>query len=120
MSKMETVQEQTFQTQKELDDLNIDILKELDIADKEINTVEKIYEDVKKLLFVLNTLVDQGNTVVIIEHNLDVIKSSDWIIDLGPDGGDEGGNIIAMGTPESITKNINSYTGQFLKKYLNN
>ena len=78
------------------------------------------FEDVKKLLFVLNTLVDQGNTVVVIEHNLDIIKSSDFIIDLGPDGGDKGGNIIAMGSPEVIIKTKESYTGQFLKKYLTN
>jgi excinuclease ABC subunit A len=78
------------------------------------------FEDVKKLLYVINTLVDQGNTVIVIEHNLDVIKSSDWIIDLGPDGGDNGGNIIAEGTPEEITKNNNSYTGKYLNKYINN
>ena len=78
------------------------------------------FEDVKKLLFVLNTLVDQGNTVVVIEHNLDIIKSSDWIIDLGPEGGENGGNIIAEGVPEEIINNKNSYTGEFLKKYINN
>jgi excinuclease ABC subunit A len=78
------------------------------------------FEDVKKLLYVLNTLVDQGNTVIVIEHNLDVIKSADWIIDLGPEGGEKGGKIIAEGTPESISKNKGSYTGQFLSKYLNN
>ena len=77
------------------------------------------FEDVKKLLFVLNTLVDQGNTVIVIEHNLDIIKSSDWIIDLGPEGGDNGGKIIAEGTPENITMNKNSYTAEFLKKYIN-
>ena len=77
------------------------------------------FEDVKKLLYVLNTLVYQGNTVIVIEHNLDVIKSSDWIIDLGPEGGDKGGNIIAEGPPEKIINNKNSYTGQFLKKYIN-
>ena len=78
------------------------------------------FEDVKKLLSVLNKLVDQGNTVVVIEHNLDIIKSSDWIIDLGPEGGDNGGNIIAEGVPEEIINNKNSYTGKFLKKYINN
>ena len=75
------------------------------------------FEDVKKLLNVLNTLVDNGNTVIVIEHNLDVIKCSDWIIDLGPEGGDNGGKIIAEGTPESLSKHKNSYTGLYLKKY---
>ena len=72
------------------------------------------------MLSVLNKLVDQGNTVVVIEHNLDIIKSSDWIIDLGPEGGENGGNIIAEGLPEEIINNKNSYTGKFLKKYINN
>jgi excinuclease ABC subunit A len=60
-------------------------------------------------------LVDKGNTVVVIEHNLDVIKTADWVIDLGPDGGDEGGEIVAEGTPEEIAKNLRSYTGEYLK-----
>ena len=68
----------------------------------------------------MQKLVDRGNTVIIIEHNIDVIKSSDWIIDLGPEGGDEGGNIIAEGTPEMIMKINNSYTGKFLKAEINN
>jgi excinuclease ABC subunit A len=76
------------------------------------------FEDVKKLLHVLNTLVDQGNTVIIIEHNLDVIKSSDWIIDLGPEGGDKGGKIIVEGTLKDVVKNKNSHTAKFLKKYI--
>jgi excinuclease ABC subunit A len=67
---------------------------------------------------VLNQLVDAGNTVIVIEHNLDVIKTADYIIDLGPEGGDEGGYIIGCGTPEEITKISNSYTGQFLSKKL--
>ena len=75
--------------------------------------------DVRKLLEVLNSLVDQGNTVVVIEHNLDVIKSADYIIDLGPEGGSGGGTIIATGTPEEVAKVKKSYTGQYLKKYLN-
>ena len=75
--------------------------------------------DVEKLIRVLNRLVDKGNTVVVIEHNLDIIKNADWIIDLGPEGGDRGGEIVAQGTPEDIMKNPNSYTGIFLKKYLN-
>ncbi len=75
--------------------------------------------DVHKLIDILNRLVDAGNTVVCIEHNLDVIKSADYIIDLGPEGGDEGGNIVSTGTPEEICKNKKSYTGMFLKKILN-
>ena len=78
------------------------------------------FEDIRILLSVLQKLVDRGNTVIIIEHNIDVIKSSDWIIDLGPEGGDEGGNIIAEGTPEMIMKINNSYTGKFLKAEINN
>ncbi len=77
------------------------------------------FEDVSKLLGVLNRLADTGNTVVVIEHNLDVIKSADWVIDLGPDGGSRGGNIVAEGTPEQVAKNKKSYTGQFLSEVLN-
>jgi len=66
----------------------------------------------------LDQLVSYGNTVIVIEHNLDVIKTADWIIDLGPDGGDKGGEIIAQGTPEELIKINNTYTGQFLKKLL--
>jgi Excinuclease ABC subunit A len=76
------------------------------------------FDDVKKLLEVLQRLVDAGNTVIVIEHNLDVIKTADWLIDLGPEGGDRGGEIIAQGTPEEVSKNSISYTGQFLKKIL--
>ena len=75
--------------------------------------------DVHKLIEVLQRLVDKGNSVVVIEHNLDVIKTADHIIDLGPDGGDEGGYIVAEGTPEEVSKNPKSYTGQYLKKVLN-
>ena len=71
-----------------------------------------------KLLTVLDRLVDGGNTVVVIEHNLDVIKRADYIIDLGPDGGDRGGMIVATGTPEEVAACPDSYTGQFLKKLL--
>ncbi|MBR2973799.1 MAG: ATP-binding cassette domain-containing protein, partial [Clostridia bacterium] len=74
--------------------------------------------DVHKLIEVLRRLVDGGNTVIVIEHNLDVIKTADYIIDLGPDGGDKGGNIVAAGTPEEVAKNKNSYTGEYLKKIL--
>ena len=77
------------------------------------------FADIQKLLDVLNKLVDQGNTVVIIEHNLDVIKTADWIIDLGPEGGDEGGRVVATGTPEEIARQATrSYTGQFLRTLL--
>ncbi len=76
------------------------------------------FDDIKKLLNILNKFVNNGNTVIVIEHNLDVIKVADWIIDLGPEGGDEGGNIVAEGTPEDIANNPASYTGQFLKKVL--
>lgn len=76
------------------------------------------FADVEKLLLVLNRLVDKGNTVVTIEHNLDVIKVSDYLLDLGPDGGDKGGHLVAKGTPEEVAKNQSSYTGQFLKKIL--
>ncbi len=75
-------------------------------------------EDIKKLLTILNRIVDNGDTVIVIEHNLDIIKVADYIIDLGPEGGDGGGKIIATGTPEEIVKVSESYTGQFLKPYL--
>lgn len=76
------------------------------------------FEDVRKLLGVLQRLVDSGNTVVVIEHNLDVIKCADWIIDLGPEGGSGGGTVIAEGTPESVAKNPKSYTAKFLSPIL--
>ncbi len=76
------------------------------------------FADIQKLLDVLHRLTDAGNTVIVIEHNLDVIKSADWIVDLGPEGGDEGGEIIATGTPESIANTAESYTGQFLQRIL--
>ena len=76
------------------------------------------FHDVHLLLKVINRLVDKGNTVVIIEHNLEVIKSADWIIDLGPEGGDQGGYVVAEGPPEEVAKNSNSYTGRFLKEIL--
>ena len=76
------------------------------------------FHDVKKLLEVLHELTDQGNTVVVIEHNLEVIKTADWIIDLGPEGGDGGGEIVAAGTPEEIVKVKRSYTGAFLAPVL--
>ena len=75
-------------------------------------------DDIRKLLDVLGRLVDRGNTVVVIEHNLDVIKTADWVIDLGPEGGEGGRLIIAEGTPEAISKNPSSFTGQYLKSYL--
>jgi excinuclease ABC subunit A len=72
------------------------------------------FEDVRRLLVVLQRLVDNGNTVLVIEHNLDVIKCSDWIIDLGPDGGDKGGSVVGCGTPQEIAKLPQSHTGRFL------
>jgi len=77
------------------------------------------YEDVKKLLDVLQRLVSIGNTVMVIEHNLEVIKCSDWVIDLGPEGGDKGGKIVASGTPEEVARKAGSFTGQYLKRVLN-
>ena len=76
------------------------------------------FADVHKLVEILRKLSDGGNTVVVIEHNLDVIKTADYIIDMGPEGGDGGGTVIAQGTPEEICKVPESYTGQFLKPYL--
>ena len=81
-------------------------------------TVGLHYDDVHKLLEVLNKLVSHGNTVVLIEHNLDIVKSSDYIIDIGPEGGVNGGNIVAKGTPEEVANNTKSYTGKYLKKVL--
>lgn len=75
-------------------------------------------EDVRNLLNVLSELVERGNTVLLIEHNLDIIKNADWVIDMGPEGGDKGGEIVAQGTPEQVAKSKKSYTGQFLKKVL--
>ncbi|NLY48433.1 MAG: excinuclease ABC subunit UvrA [Clostridiales bacterium] len=78
------------------------------------------FADVHKLIDILRRFCDSGNTVVVIEHNLDVIKTADYIIDMGPEGGDRGGTVIARGTPEEVAQNEKSYTGQYLKKYLNN
>jgi excinuclease ABC subunit A len=74
------------------------------------------FADVARLLEVLQRLVDNGNTIVVIEHNLDVIKSADWLIDLGPEGGDNGGRVLAEGAPEEVAENEQSYTGHFLKR----
>jgi excinuclease ABC subunit A len=76
------------------------------------------FEDVRKLLLVLNSLVDKGNSVIVIEHNLDVIKSADWLIDMGPEGGSRGGEVVAIGTPETVAKSKKSFTGQFLAELL--
>jgi excinuclease ABC subunit A len=78
------------------------------------------FEDVRKLLGVLERLVDSGNTVIVIEHNLDVIKNSDWVIDMGPEGGFRGGTVVAQGTPEQIAKSTSSYTGKYLAQILKN
>jgi excinuclease ABC subunit A len=77
------------------------------------------FHDVAKLLEVLQELVETGNTVIVIEHNLEVIKTADWIIDLGPEGGDGGGEIVAIGTPEEVAENPRSHTGKFLKDIMN-
>jgi excinuclease ABC subunit A len=76
------------------------------------------FDDTKRLIKVLNRLVAKGNTVYVIEHNLDVVKSCDYLIDLGPEGGEAGGEIIAEGTPENVAQNQHSYTGKFLKRML--
>ena len=72
----------------------------------------------KKLLEVLHELVSKGNSVIVIEHNLDVIKTADWVIDLGPEGGDLGGEVVIAGTPEDVARHAKSYTGQYLKRVL--
>jgi excinuclease ABC subunit A len=77
------------------------------------------FVDIEKLLFVLSELIERGNTVMVIEHNMDVIKCADYIIDLGPEGGEKGGSVISEGTPEDVMATPESYTGQFLKRYLN-
>jgi excinuclease ABC subunit A len=77
------------------------------------------FDDVRKLLEVLHRLADLGNTVIIIEHNLDVIRNADWLLDLGPEGGEEGGRIVAQGTPEQVARVKKSYTGQALVEYFN-
>ena len=76
------------------------------------------FEDIRKLLTVLSRLVDQGNTVLVIEHNLDVVKTADWIIDLGPEGGDGGGTVVVAGSPETVADTPESYTGRFLAPLL--
>lgn len=76
------------------------------------------FDDIRKLLEVLHRLVARGNTVLVIEHNLDVIKNADWIIDMGPEGGDKGGKIVAQGTPEDVAKSPKSFTGKYLKEVL--
>lgn len=81
-------------------------------------TIGLHYEDVKKLIEILQELVDRGNTVMVIEHNLDLIKSADYLIDIGPEGGEKGGNLVAKGTPEEVAENKKSYTGYYLKKIL--
>ncbi len=81
-------------------------------------TIGLHYEDVRKLIEILETLVVKGNTVMVIEHNMDLIKSSDYIIDIGPEGGTGGGKIVAVGTPEEVARNEKSYTGKYLKKVL--
>ena len=76
------------------------------------------FHDVAQLLDVLHELVDQGNTMIVIEQNLEVVKTADWVVDMGPEGGDAGGEVVAEGTPEQIARNPKSYTGQYLKPVL--
>ena len=76
------------------------------------------FNDIKQLLGVLNILVDKGNTIVVIEHNMDVIKVADWVVDIGPEGGSGGGEILVYGTPEQVAKHVESHTGRFLKMEL--
>jgi excinuclease ABC subunit A len=76
------------------------------------------FEDIRKLLGVLHSLVDKGNTVIVIEHNLDVIKSADWLIDMGPEGGSGGGQVVTEGTPEEVADVPESHTGRFLRPFL--
>jgi excinuclease ABC subunit A len=76
------------------------------------------FDDIRKLLKVINGLVDKGNTVIVIEHNLDVIKTSDWIVDMGPEGGGGGGTVVTAGTPEDVANDPSSYTGKFLGEML--
>jgi excinuclease ABC subunit A len=83
-------------------------------------TIGLHYDDVKRLIHILQKLVDKGNTVLVIEHNMDIIKSSDYIVDIGPEGGLGGGKIVAKGTPEQVANNKNSHTGKYLKKVLGN
>jgi excinuclease ABC subunit A len=77
------------------------------------------FDDIQKLLTAFRKLIDGGASVLIIEHNLDVIKSADWMIDLGPEGGDAGGHVVAAGTPEQVARNLQSHTGKFLARALN-
>ena len=76
------------------------------------------FHDISTLLRSLNQLIEKGNTVLIIEHNMDIIKSADWVIDIGPEGGDKGGNLVVAGTPETVAECPESYTGKFLKEKL--
>jgi excinuclease ABC subunit A len=78
------------------------------------------FDDVKKLMDVLHRLTDLGNTIIIIEHNMDVIRNADWIIDLGPEGGEEGGRLVAQGTPEQVSRVKKSHTGQALAHFFHN
>jgi excinuclease ABC subunit A len=76
------------------------------------------FHDIKKLLIALNTLIEQGNTILVIEHNMDMIKSADWIIDIGPEGGDKGGNVVFEGTPEDLVSSNSSYTAKYLTAHM--
>ena len=103
------------------DDLQLKPVKKRSTASNVLHVLKNYHPIAEELLEYrhLNKLVNTGNTVVVIEHNLDVIKNSDWIIDLGPEGGVNGGKIVAEGTPEEVAKCKKSYTGKYIKKYLN-
>ena len=92
------------------------MVKKLYVLDEPITGLHS--HDIVKLLKVLDRLIDKGNSIIVIEHNLDVLKVADYVIDLGPEGGKNGGTIVAQGTPEDVAKVSESYTGQYLKKYL--
>ena len=108
---------------RDIEVINLELIfSDIEVLDRRIAKTEKDYKGGNRSLGdeldVLNRLVDQGNTVLVIEHNLDVIKTSDYIIDLGPEGGDRGGTVVCMGTPEEVAACEKSYTGQFIKKLL--
>ena len=94
------------------------IVDEVVLADPLPPLPPRVEKDVRKLLDVLHALVEQGNTVIVIEHNLEVIKTADWIVDLGPEGGDKGGRVVASGTPEDVARAAGSFTGDYLAAYL--
>ena len=124
----EEIDFETLSSDRRLNKLLKSVLGEVKIyAENQIKHIKQLTQiglalssekDISKLLEVLTCLVDAGNTVVVIEHHMDVIKSADYVVDLGPEGGDEGGYVIGVGTPEELSQNTASHTGRFLKKFL--